>query len=596
MSSTKQHLIHLETVGLIKLAQTHPELEFLFRHSLVQEVAYNSLLIEDRKKLHRQVGEAIEEIYPDQLEEFAAVLGNHFEIAGDDQRALKYFTLAGDVNFGIYANAEAVNHYTRALKVAKRSKPDIEQLTHLYTQCGRALELSAKFDQALDNYKEMGTLAQARDDKTMKLVSLMAQATIHATANFAAVPTKGQTLLEQARILANELGDQASEAKILWNLLLLNTMFSGDLAERIEYGEQGLALARKLDLREQTAFILHDLWYCYASVDHWARLTTILDEGRELWRELGNQPMLAENLTRTYLVHLVLGDYEQAITYSNQAFHLGQTSNNIDQQVLSRSMIGFAYLEQGQPDKAITVMAEAVALGETIGNVTALSGTQANLGWTYGLLGAVDRGLAIADGAQAAAKEKFPLLRPWALVAVVRLHILKQNLIEAETILAEVGHSHDLKQTLGFIPFIWIETALAEGELALAKQDFDRVVTVMEDLLGDLHNTGTRYLYPDAFYLKSLALLGLGQTEKAHKTLLQARTKAEALGSRRALWPILMSLSDIEQQLGHKSEAETLRQQVRKIVEYIANHINEDALRRSFLNLPDVRTVLDNKM
>jgi len=52
MTSTKKHLNHLETVGLIKLAQTHPELEFMFRHALVQEAAYNSLLIEDRKKLH----------------------------------------------------------------------------------------------------------------------------------------------------------------------------------------------------------------------------------------------------------------------------------------------------------------------------------------------------------------------------------------------------------------------------------------------------------------------------------------------------------------------------------------------------------------
>ena len=48
MTDTKKHLTHLETVGLIRLAKTHPELEFMFRHALVQEAAYNGLLLQQR--------------------------------------------------------------------------------------------------------------------------------------------------------------------------------------------------------------------------------------------------------------------------------------------------------------------------------------------------------------------------------------------------------------------------------------------------------------------------------------------------------------------------------------------------------------------
>ena len=87
----------LESSGLIRLAQTEPELEYLFRHALVQDAAYESLLLADRKRLHRIAGESLEQLYPDRLDELAPILGHHFALAGDAQRALKYFTLAGDV-------------------------------------------------------------------------------------------------------------------------------------------------------------------------------------------------------------------------------------------------------------------------------------------------------------------------------------------------------------------------------------------------------------------------------------------------------------------------------------------------------------------
>jgi predicted ATPase len=53
------HLTALETSGLIRRLQVQPEIEYLFRHALVQEATYASLLRQDRKQLHRSVGEAI---------------------------------------------------------------------------------------------------------------------------------------------------------------------------------------------------------------------------------------------------------------------------------------------------------------------------------------------------------------------------------------------------------------------------------------------------------------------------------------------------------------------------------------------------------
>src|SRR5215510_4740562 len=90
----------LESAGLIQLAAIQPELEYLFRHVLVKDAAYHSLVKGDRRALHRAVGETLESVYaghnPEHtLGQVYPLLGLHFAEAGDARRAQRYFTLAG---------------------------------------------------------------------------------------------------------------------------------------------------------------------------------------------------------------------------------------------------------------------------------------------------------------------------------------------------------------------------------------------------------------------------------------------------------------------------------------------------------------------
>ena len=91
-----------------------PEQEFNFRYGLMQEVTYQSILIKQRRVLHRQIGAALEALYSDRLAEHAALLAQHFD-AGGDPRAAHYYQAAGDVAARLYANTEALAHFTRAL-------------------------------------------------------------------------------------------------------------------------------------------------------------------------------------------------------------------------------------------------------------------------------------------------------------------------------------------------------------------------------------------------------------------------------------------------------------------------------------------------
>ena len=85
----------LTAKGLVRLVAERPELEYLFRHALVQDAAYGSLLKQERRELHGKVGEALEALYPDRTGELAPVLAMHFEQAGDPEKAINYYVAGG---------------------------------------------------------------------------------------------------------------------------------------------------------------------------------------------------------------------------------------------------------------------------------------------------------------------------------------------------------------------------------------------------------------------------------------------------------------------------------------------------------------------
>ena len=180
---------------------------------------------------------------------------------------------------------------------------------HLFSQLGRVLELTNRFSDAVNIYEEMASLGKERQEPGLELAALMAQATIYATLNPLFDPHKSQILSESAVTLARQLGDRAAEAKILWNLMLVNIWSLGDFHKAVEYGEESLAIARELDLREQIALTLSDLYHAYNGVGQLALAQTTLVEARELWRELNNQVMLANNLFLFILSYYVSGDF-----------------------------------------------------------------------------------------------------------------------------------------------------------------------------------------------------------------------------------------------------------------------------------------------
>lgn len=138
----------LEAKGLIKLAAVRPDLEYLFRHALVQDAAYGSLLKQERRELHGRVAEALEQLYPARRDELAPVLAMHFEQAGENDKAIDYFIAGGRHALAANAIQEAYAAYDRAAALADQLAASAERGAESDAERHRRVEIAVGRAQA----------------------------------------------------------------------------------------------------------------------------------------------------------------------------------------------------------------------------------------------------------------------------------------------------------------------------------------------------------------------------------------------------------------------------------------------------------------
>ena len=110
-------LEELCAVGLLGEVRQVPEPVYRFRHALIQEATYRGMLRSQRRQLHARAAWGLEAASADRLREVAAVLGHHYAMAGESERAVHYLEVAGDHAVSICANDEAIASYQQALAV-----------------------------------------------------------------------------------------------------------------------------------------------------------------------------------------------------------------------------------------------------------------------------------------------------------------------------------------------------------------------------------------------------------------------------------------------------------------------------------------------
>jgi serine/threonine protein kinase/tetratricopeptide (TPR) repeat protein len=154
----------LKEVQLIIERIRMAEIEYLFKHALVQEVAYESILLRKRKELHGKVAAAIESVFAEKMHEFYGMLAFHYSLGENLEKAEKYLIKAGEEALRTAASSEALHYYQEALKLYLKKHGDAgdpdtiayleKNIATAFYNKGYMIEAVEHFDKVLELWGE----------------------------------------------------------------------------------------------------------------------------------------------------------------------------------------------------------------------------------------------------------------------------------------------------------------------------------------------------------------------------------------------------------------------------------------------------------
>jgi tetratricopeptide (TPR) repeat protein len=227
----KSYLLNLQGLEFIYEKNLFPELEYIFKHALTQEVAYSSLLLKRRKEIHARIGKAIEELYAERLEEFYEMLAYHYSRSDSLEKACRYSRLSGKKAEGNYAHREACDFYKGAL------------------------DLLNQLSETAENKKQK-----------MELLYLMRTPLV-----LLGCPDGSLGLLQEGERLSKELGDERSLARF-HSAMGMYYSLKGDPQLGMKYSEDAFKEARKNRDIELMVPLAFSLSFSYMSAGEYSKI------------------------------------------------------------------------------------------------------------------------------------------------------------------------------------------------------------------------------------------------------------------------------------------------------------------------------------
>ncbi len=530
-----RQLGELQQGDLVRERRRVPELEYVFKHALVQEATYQTILLDRRRRLHREVAECLESLFPDRLEELAGVLAYHYSRAEEWSRAQAYLLEAGDQAGRIAADAEALANYRQALDAYARAFGDrwdpIERAT-LERKIGDALFRRGDHDGALDQMGRALRLLGVSDPTSQWGVrrgiarEILRQAAHRLLPRGFLAPetnTLAPAVAEECRVYEIRAWMNyflAPERVVLDSLRLLNVSERRGNARGVA---EGLAFAGMICGSIGLPTLAR--WYHRRAVAHAERFDDPQARGIA-WFGLG------------YHDHLCRGDSESALAHLRRAARIFREAGELRGWSGPTTMAAVALVQRGQLRASLAESRELIQTGQD-------GGDRLMWGWGamargYALLSTGDVTGAIASLREAAGLFEFipaPGLVVEALGFLGQCHVRRGGLAEAQAVLDESERliarhrlrDHQVASTL--IGRASVCLAIAESAHGPARaKAFDRARQTCAALL---RLTGiTRPAYPPACRLRGTVEWLCGRRPRAEKWWSRGVAAAEAMGHR----------------------------------------------------------------
>ena len=200
------HIAALSLEQVVRERSRDPDRDYIFKHIMTCEAAYNLLLKSRRRELHGRTGRALEQEFADRIEEYAAVLAHHFAEAEDFPRAIAYSRRAADRAAALFAANEELEHRERIVTLLGRMpEPDPGVLVDSTISWVIIRHRLNKYQGLVEPMEKAVAVARAAGDKLRLALALSWLGNVHMLTGY---PTLSVPYLMESRDLALELGDE----------------------------------------------------------------------------------------------------------------------------------------------------------------------------------------------------------------------------------------------------------------------------------------------------------------------------------------------------------------------------------------------------
>jgi class 3 adenylate cyclase/tetratricopeptide (TPR) repeat protein len=527
-----------------------PEPAYVFKHAVIQDVAYHSLLRERRRELHRSVGAAIEELYADRLAEHFEELAHHFTQGEAWQKAMEYGVLAGRRAADTFANVEAKAHYARALAAAERivPRPAPGVFAELHVKCGAVLTVLGEYDEAVAAYQRALDLLRQAGERRGEVEALLGLSNVY---NFAHQGDPAMASIEQALAIAKELADRPLQAVALANRVQVFSAGYGQIRETTPDAEEALRLSKEIGdprLLAQTLIFLGGALEWRGALD---RSLGYLREGAELALREHQGFFFGYAAFMLGHAHTARGEYEEGLRWYRQLGDYASAAGDKFWIARAPNVMGGVYLELYDLDEAIRLNVEGDEVAQKVFPWPEPRG--------HSLLKA---GLAHFERGDHALADEF-FRRAWTL-------------LDADTWYRWRWH----------IPLL-----RARGELALVEGRSDEAWDYAARSLDIAAKCDAQKHVARAQRLQGEILAATGRFDDAARMLQASVALAAEIGTPREVWLGKAALGRVLARLGSDRDAEVQLVQAAETIEGIAGRLTMASLRRSFLGAEPVLEV-----
>ncbi len=354
----KASLLNLQGLEFIYEKQLFPELEYIFKHVLTQEVAYNSMLLKKREEFHEKIAIAIEEIYAERLEEFYELLAYHYLRSQNKEKAVDYLDLANQKAQKSNAMEEAKAYFDQAMELLDtlpdNTKNEERRISLLVNQANVFMMLlrTPEYYDLLNGYESVA----AKIENPLLLGTFfccLAQCKMTFGLFDQSIRTAAKAA-ELCEVAGNMEGVAYAHVVSVWSHL-----FRCEYSQVISLKED--VLRNMNDHFNLNVYVrtLGGAAMAYSGFGQWNKA---VDEGQKAMRiaqEYSDNSMISWAAYILTLVYIYKGNLERAIEYGNLGVEKAPT---LADKVWAQSGLSWAWCRSGEPEKGIEFLNTYVEL------------------------------------------------------------------------------------------------------------------------------------------------------------------------------------------------------------------------------------------